>query len=383
MGDRADVAGGVERIGPLGDVARVHDDAVLTSRLRGHHRRLGAVDEVAWVAGVVRPVRDADRDGDLTRGVHGPCPEPLREPPGEPERVPGVAGRHDHRELLAAEAADDVARADERVRELGDRDEDLVADRVPADVVDALELVDVEHQERHRVAGTARAHQLRAETLVEVAVVVEAGERVGLRLVLEPGTDLRVVERERGRVAEPLRELELVLVERRGLTEPVDVERALQRSAGDERDRDERLGLGRRAGDEGHARVEMRLVREHGLAVDDRPPCDALPEGGARLHDLVLPLRPCEDGDQLMAGVVGLVDLERVVRHEIGERVGDAVEQRVEALLREDVVEDLRETPIRLDEQVGLARAVGVRPCRVRVTSGSANFPPIGSAGAR
>ena len=137
-------------------------------------------------------------------------------------------------------------------------------------------------------------------------------------------------------------------------------------SAGDERDRDERLGLGRRAGDEGDAGVEVRLVREHRLAVDDRPARDALPEGGARSHDLVLPLRPREDGDQLAARVVGLVDLERVVRHEVVERVGDAVEERVEALLREHVVEDLRQTPVRLDERIRLARAVGVRPGRVR-----------------
>ena len=162
------------------------------------------------------------------------------------------------------------------------RDEDLVADRVTADVVDALELVDVEHQQRHRVARAARAHQLGAQPLVEDAVVVEAGQRVGLRLVLQPRAYLRVVERQRGCVAEPLRELELVLVERSRLAEPVDVERALQRAARDERDGDERLGLGRRAGDEGDARVEVRLVREHRLAVDDRPAGDALPEGGTR-----------------------------------------------------------------------------------------------------
>ena len=158
-------------------------------------------------------MRDADRDRDLTRGVHRPCAEPLRQPPGEPERVARVTGRHDHRELFAAEAADDIACADERARQLGDRHEDLVADRVSADVVHALELVDVEHQQRHRVAGAARAHELGTQPLVEVAVVVEARKRVGLCLVLEPGADLRVVERERGRISEPLRELELVVVE--------------------------------------------------------------------------------------------------------------------------------------------------------------------------
>ena len=120
-------------------------------------------------------------------------------------------------------------------------------------------------------------------------------------------------------------------------------------TAGDERDGDERLGLGRRTGDEGDSRIEVRLVREHRLAVDDRPARDALPEGGARAHDLVLPLGTREHGDQLVARVVRLVDLECVVRNEVVERVRDAVEQRVEALLGEHVVEDLGQPPVRLD----------------------------------
>ena len=67
---------------------------------------------------------------------------------------------------------------------------------------------------RDRVVRPARAVQLGAEALVEVAVVVEAGQRVRLRLELEDGADLRVVERERGGVAEALGQLELVLRER-------------------------------------------------------------------------------------------------------------------------------------------------------------------------
>ena len=86
---------------------------------------------------------------------------------------------------------------------------------VPVHVVDALEVVDVEHQDGDRVVCPARAVQLGAEALVEVAVVVEAGERVGLRLELEDGAHLRVVERERRRVAEALGQLELLLREAR------------------------------------------------------------------------------------------------------------------------------------------------------------------------
>ena len=98
------------------------------------------------------------------------------------------------------------------------------------------------------------------QPLVEDAVVEEAGERVGARLVLEPRADLGVVERERGGVAEALRDLELRLAERDAVAVAVDVERALDLAARDERDADERLGLDRRSGHGAHARVEVRLV---------------------------------------------------------------------------------------------------------------------------
>ena len=135
-----------------------------------------------------------------------------------PSASSGRARREDHGELLAADAADGVRAARPSSRSTSARSlEHLVALAVPADVVDALEVVDVEHQQRDRVVRTAGAVELGAQALVEVAVVVEAGQRVGVREMLEARADLRVVERERGGVAEPARQLELVLVERRVL----------------------------------------------------------------------------------------------------------------------------------------------------------------------
>ena len=95
-------------------------------------------------------------------------------------------------------------------RRLGEPPQHLVADAVTVHVVDALEVVDVEHQHGDRPMRAARLLQRVQQPLVEAAVVEEPGERVGLRLVLEARADLRVVERECGRVAEALRELELV-----------------------------------------------------------------------------------------------------------------------------------------------------------------------------
>ena len=52
-------------------------------------------------------------------------------------------------------------------------------------VVDQLELVDVDHQQREKMLGAQRAIRLRLEPLVEVAPVEEPRERVGLRESLQ------------------------------------------------------------------------------------------------------------------------------------------------------------------------------------------------------
>ena len=84
---------------------------------------------------------------------------------------------------------------------------------MPIDIVDALEVVDVEHEQGDRVVGPAGVRECLTKTLVEGAVVEEAGEGIGLRLVLEAGADLRVVERKRRGIAESLCQLEIVVVE--------------------------------------------------------------------------------------------------------------------------------------------------------------------------
>jgi hypothetical protein len=99
--------------------------------------------------------------------------------------------------------------------------------------------------------------------------------------------------------------------------------------------------------------IEVRAVRPDGTAVLDGPARDPFAEECAGLHDLVLVLAAGEDRDQLACFLVRLVDVERLVRHQVAQRVGDAVEQRVEALRREDVVKHLRQTAVGLDERLG------------------------------
>ena len=296
---------------------------------------------------MLRALRDADRDGDAAGRLELDTAELIGQACGKPEGVARVAGRHDHAELLAADAADDIGAAHSLARDARKLDQKLVAGRVPVHVVDALEIVEVEHHHGHRVVLARSARQLRAQPLVEVAVVVEAGQRVGLREILESRSDLRVVERERRGVAEPLRELELVLGEARVLADAIDVERPLQRAAGDQRHAHHRLRLDRRSRDVDAARIEVRAVRPDRTAVLDCPAGDPFAEARARAHDLVLVgLRAREQRHELAAILVRLVDVQRFVRHEVGERDGDPVEERVEALLREHLVEHLGEPPI-------------------------------------
>jgi hypothetical protein len=351
----AHVARGGDRLArrPLHRAVLVQDDLVLAARLRAHHRGLGAGDQLARVHRVLRPARQADRDGDATGRIEVGRFDAIDDPVRELLCVLRRARRDHDRELLAAQPVHGVGRADGVLQGLRKPAQDLVTGAVAVDVVDALEVVDVEHEHGDGLVRPARVGERPAQSLVERAVVVEAGQRIRHRLVLEAGADLRVVESERRRVTEALRQLELVVVERRFFAEPVDVECALDRVACDQGDRDHRLGLVvGRAGNGRDARIEVRLVDARRLPVLDAPAGQADAEGAFVGEDLVRPLVARPHRDEQAAGLVRLVDRQRVVRDQVGQRVGDAVEQRVEALLAEDVVEDVSQAPIGLDDRV-------------------------------
>src|SRR5690606_3579797 len=93
-------------------------------------------------------------------------------------------GQHEE-ELLAAVAGDDVDLADAVAQAPRDLREDCVADDVPVSLVDALEVVDVEHRARERVAEALGSLELFREAGVEVTVVVEARQLVADRQPLE------------------------------------------------------------------------------------------------------------------------------------------------------------------------------------------------------
>src|SRR4029077_1141312 len=74
--------------------------------------------------------------------------------------------------------------------DFGNAAEGGVAGEVAEEIVDALEAIDVDHQERRRLPRPLRPFNLPGKGVVEPAAVVEAGERIDggnpLEVALQP-----------------------------------------------------------------------------------------------------------------------------------------------------------------------------------------------------
>ncbi len=106
--------------------------------------------------------------------------------------------REDDRELVAAHPAGDVRRANDVAHALRRLGEDAVAREVADAVVDRLEVVEVEDHERQVPLVAVRARNLAREGLVEVAPVVEAGERVEVGELPRFAEATRILDRRTG-----------------------------------------------------------------------------------------------------------------------------------------------------------------------------------------
>ena len=102
----------------------------------------------AWSGPTAIPIESVSRPDGVELRERDPLCDPLGERLGDLE----VARREDDRELLAAGPAHVVALAHRRPELVGELGQHLVSDGVPVDVVDPLEVVEVEHHERHRPA---------------------------------------------------------------------------------------------------------------------------------------------------------------------------------------------------------------------------------------
>ena len=77
-------------------------------------------------------------------------------PETDQARSTSDGGRQQDRELVAAEAGDGVAVADAVLQAPGELDQQQIADVVAERVVDLLEAVEIEQQQRQRVGGARR-----------------------------------------------------------------------------------------------------------------------------------------------------------------------------------------------------------------------------------
>ena len=112
--------------------------------------------------------------------------------------------REDDRELVAADAAGDVRRADDVADPLRRLGEDAVAGEVADAVVDRLEVVEVEDDQREVPVVAVRAGDLARKGLVEVAAVVQAGQRVEVGELARLAEAARVLDRRPGAKGELL-----------------------------------------------------------------------------------------------------------------------------------------------------------------------------------
>ena len=147
--------------------------------------RTSSSAEVAASGRVATPTetvrRTSSRPGPGTR-----CADPVADALAHPQGALGAGvGQHDG-ELVAAEAGDDVGLTRRAANHPGGLDQRPAAGQVAVRVVDALEAVEVDEQQRQRPAAARRPLGLATQHLVQIARVVQLCEVVGDRERLGP-----------------------------------------------------------------------------------------------------------------------------------------------------------------------------------------------------
>jgi hypothetical protein len=142
--------------------------------------------EVVAAAGFGDPGADRDprRHGVALRrlGRH-PRPDALGDLGGGRR----VGLREHEQELLAAVARGEVGAAQRGAEDRRESTQNLVAGQVPEGVVEALEVIDVDHRHRQRPPVAPAALDLGLERLHQVLAVRQAGEAVGDRQLVQLG----------------------------------------------------------------------------------------------------------------------------------------------------------------------------------------------------
>src|SRR5882672_2354977 len=106
--------------------------------------------------------------------------------------------REEQREFFPADAARDIALANVSLQQETYAPQDDVTRAVAQAVVDALEVIDVQSDYGERVLLAVRARQFPQEEFLQKAAVVQTGERITDRLLMQGIADFQVGERKAG-----------------------------------------------------------------------------------------------------------------------------------------------------------------------------------------
>ena len=140
----------------------------------------------------------------------------LADPLGDLDRhLPRGAGHHDG-ELFTAVASADVENPHATAKQVGDVAERAIAFEVAERIVDALEVVDVHHQQREVLLLAPRALDLGLEARLEISPVEESGDRIDgcdPRQLVEALADALTRECQRGRSGQQPHGREIAIVE--------------------------------------------------------------------------------------------------------------------------------------------------------------------------
>jgi hypothetical protein len=163
------------QLSQLDDLRAVDADAVLSVLLRPVERTVREADQLVPADSLDGERRHAGADRDLLGVVELHLAEPLDDRRGGVERRSFVVVDQEHGELVAAEAERLASLPETR----GDLRENAVAGGVAVVVVDPLEVVDVDEAETELLVRVLCRDELALQSLVEVAVVSQAGQWVG------------------------------------------------------------------------------------------------------------------------------------------------------------------------------------------------------------
>ena len=136
---------------------------------------------------------DADRHHQLSTAHLDGIAQGVGHACGDKVRLGGSGLNAHHHERVPAEAGHGVRRADRVLQPMCHLDQKLVADRLSVCVVDVLEAIEVEEQDRHRTTSSGGRVKSLRQPVVQQCPVRQPGQRVVQRLPRQPVLEFAAV----------------------------------------------------------------------------------------------------------------------------------------------------------------------------------------------